>query len=40
MDGEVFDKEVGLFVEIVNGDMLNVFDAVKLVPNWNDDEFS
>ena len=40
MDGKVFDKEVGLLVEIVNGDMLNVVDAVKMVPNWDDDEFS
>ena len=40
MDGKVFDKEVGLLVEIVNGDMLNVADAVKVVPNWDDDEFS
>ena len=40
MDGEVFKKEVGLLVEIVNGDMLNVVDAVKMVPNWDDDEFS
>ena len=40
MDGEVFDKEVGLLVEIVNGDMLNVVDAVKVVLNWDDDEFS
>ena len=40
MDGEVCDKEVGLFVEIVNGDILNVVGAVKMVPNWDDDEFS
>ena len=33
---EVFD----LLVEVVNGDVLDVFDAIKVVPNGDDDKFS
>ena len=29
-----------MLVEVVNGDVLDVFDAIKVVPNRDDDKFS
>ena len=40
VNGKGLDEVVGLLVEVVNGDVLDVFDAIKVVPNRNDDKFS
>ena len=40
VNGKGFDVVVGLLVEVVNGDVLDVFDAIAVVPNRNDDKFS
>ena len=40
VDRKVFDKEVGLLVEIISGDIWDVVDAIKVVPNRDDNEFS
>ena len=40
VDGTNADEVFDLLVEVVNGDVLDVFDAIKVVPNRNDDKFS
>ena len=40
VNGKGLDEVVGLLVEVVNGDVLDVFDAIKVVPNRDDDKFS
>ena len=40
VNGKSVDEVLGLLEEVVNGDVLDVFDAIKVVPNKNDDKFS
>ena len=40
VDRKVFDEEVGLLVEIVDGDVLDVVGAIEVVPSRDDNEFS
>ena len=40
VNGKNVDEVFDLLVEVVNGDVLDVFDAIAVVPNRNDDKFS
>ena len=40
VNGKNADEVFDLLVEVVNGDVLDVFDAIAVVPNRNDDKFS
>ena len=40
VNGKSVDEVFDLLVEVVNGDVLDVFDAIAVVPNRNDDKFS
>ena len=40
VNGKNVDEVFDLLVEVVNGDALDVFDAIAVVPNRNDDKFS
>ena len=40
VNGKSVDEVFNLLIEVVNGDVLDVFDAIAVVPNRNDDKFS